>query len=95
VRVPCVRRFRWLPHIQSSLRFPGYLVERTIGQLGIHATTFLVTPDPAGLARLAGLTDSGQLRPVVSPIFPLREGREAFESGARPHPPGKTVLLVH
>ena len=63
-------------------------------QLGIHAMFFVVAPDAAELSRLAELTDSGKLRPVVSRVFPLREGREAFESGARPHPPGKTVLLV-
>ena len=63
-------------------------------QLGIHAMFFVVTPDAAHLSRLAGLTDSGKLRPVVSQTFPLREGREAFESATRPHPPGKTVLLV-
>jgi len=51
-------------------------------------------PDPAQLARLAELTDSGKLRPVVSQVFPLRQGREAFESGTRPRSPGKTVLLV-
>jgi len=63
-------------------------------QLGIHAMTFVVTPDAAQLSRLAELTDSGKLRPVVSQVFPLSEGREAFQSGTRPHPPGKTVLLV-
>jgi NADPH:quinone reductase-like Zn-dependent oxidoreductase len=55
--------------------------------------SFVVTPDAAPLSRLAGLTDSGKLRPVVSQVFPLRDGREAFESGTRPHP-HKTVLLV-
>jgi NADPH:quinone reductase-like Zn-dependent oxidoreductase len=63
-------------------------------QAGIHAMTFVVTPDAAQLSRLAELTDSGKLRPVVSRVFLLREGREAYESGTRPHPPGKTVLLV-
>ncbi len=63
-------------------------------QLGIQAIFFVVTPDAAQLSRLARLTESGQLRPVVSQVFPLRDGREAFESGTRPHPPGKTVLLV-
>ena len=63
-------------------------------QLGIHAMFFVVTSDAAQLSRLAELTDSGKLRPVVSQTFPLREGREAFESATRPHPPGKTVLLV-
>ncbi len=62
--------------------------------LGIHAMFFVVTPDAAELARLAGLVDDGRLRPVVSQTFPLREGRQAFESAGLPHPPGKTVLLV-
>lgn len=62
--------------------------------LGVHAMFFIVTPDAAELARLAGLTDEGTLRPVVSQTFPLSEGRQAFESGAAPHPPGKTVLIV-
>jgi NADPH:quinone reductase-like Zn-dependent oxidoreductase len=53
-----------------------------------------VAPDAARLSLLAQLTDSGKLRPVVSQVFPLRAGREASESGARPRPPGKTVLLV-
>jgi NADPH:quinone reductase-like Zn-dependent oxidoreductase len=62
--------------------------------LGVHAMFFIVTPDAPELARLAGLTDEGTLRPVVSQTFPLRDGRQAFESGAAPHPPGKTVLIV-
>lgn len=51
-------------------------------------------PGPGELAKLAQLTDQGRLRAVVSQTFPLRDGRRAFESGARPRPPGKTVLLV-
>jgi hypothetical protein len=31
---------------------------------------------------------------VVSQVFPLRDGRQAFESATKPHPPGKTVLLI-
>ena len=62
--------------------------------LGVHAMFFIVTPDAAELARLAGLVDEGRLRPVVSQVFPLRDGRLAFESATKPHPPGKTVLLV-
>ena len=55
---------------------------------------FVVTPDPGELARLAELADNGQLRTIVSQAFPLRDGRRAFESGAQPRPPGKTVLIV-
>jgi NADPH:quinone reductase-like Zn-dependent oxidoreductase len=62
--------------------------------LGVHAMFFIVTPDAAELARLAGLVDDVRLRPVVSQTFPLRDGRKAFESATAPHPPGKTVLIV-
>ena len=61
---------------------------------GVHAMFFVVTPDPAELARLAGLADHGQLRTTVSQTFPLHAGRRAFESRAQPRPPGKTVLIV-
>ena len=61
---------------------------------GAHATFFIVTPDAAELAQLAGLVDEGRLRPVVSQTFPLSEGRQAFESARVPRPPGKTVLIV-
>jgi NADPH:quinone reductase-like Zn-dependent oxidoreductase len=62
--------------------------------LGVHAMFFVVIPDAAELARLAGLVDDVKLRPIVSQTFPLRDGRKAFESAAAPHPPGKTVLVV-
>jgi NADPH:quinone reductase-like Zn-dependent oxidoreductase len=62
--------------------------------LGVQATFFVVAPDAAELAHLAGLVDDGKLRPVLSQTFPLRDGRDAFESAAVPHPPGKTVLIV-
>jgi NADPH:quinone reductase-like Zn-dependent oxidoreductase len=61
---------------------------------GLRAVFFVVTPDAAELAHLAALVDDGKLRPVLSQTFPLRDGREAFESAAVPHPPGKTVLIV-
>lgn len=61
---------------------------------GVHAMFFVVSPDAGELAYLAGLTDAGRLRPVVSQTFPLAAGRAAFDSGGRPRPPGKTVLTV-
>jgi NADPH:quinone reductase-like Zn-dependent oxidoreductase len=60
----------------------------------LKAVFFVVAPDAAELAHLAGLVDEGRLRPVLSQTFPLRDGRQAFESGTLPHPPGKTVLIV-
>jgi NADPH:quinone reductase-like Zn-dependent oxidoreductase len=61
---------------------------------GVHAVFFVVRPDRAELARLAGLADEGRLRPVVSQVFPLADGRQAYESRAQDRPPGKTVLAV-
>jgi NADPH:quinone reductase-like Zn-dependent oxidoreductase len=63
-------------------------------KLGLQAMFFVVTPDAAQLAHLATLVDDGKLRPVLSQTFPLQDGRAAFESATRPHPPGKTVLIV-
>ncbi len=62
--------------------------------LGLRAVFFIVTPDAAELEQLAELVDDGRLRPVLSQTFPLRDGRDAFESATVPHPPGKTVLIV-
>jgi NADPH:quinone reductase-like Zn-dependent oxidoreductase len=61
---------------------------------GVQAMFFVVAPDPDQLAELADAVDEGRLRPVVSQTFPLADGRQAFESGAHPRPPGKTVLVV-
>jgi len=60
----------------------------------VHAMFFVVEQDPDGLAELAEMTGARRLRTVVSQTFPLAEGRRAFESGGRPRPPGKTILLV-
>ena len=60
----------------------------------IHAMFFIVAPDQAELARLAELTDAGELTPVISQEFPLAKGREAYESAAAHRQPGKTVLAV-
>jgi NADPH:quinone reductase-like Zn-dependent oxidoreductase len=60
----------------------------------IHAMFFIVAPDQAELARLAELTDAGELTPVISQEFPLAKGREAYQSAAARRQPGKTVLAV-
>ncbi len=43
---------------------------------------------------MAALVDEGKLRSIVSQTFPLADGRKTFESATRPHPPGKTMLIV-
>ena len=64
------------------------------GRYKVHAMFFVVEPDADELARPAEMAATGRLRPVISQTFPLAEGQKAFESGAGPRPPGKTVLIV-
>jgi NADPH:quinone reductase-like Zn-dependent oxidoreductase len=61
---------------------------------GVDARFFVVRPDRGELAQLAGLTDEGRLRPVVSQVFPLADGRRAYASRGQDRPPGKTVLAI-
>ncbi len=61
---------------------------------GVHAMFFVVEPDAAELEHLGDLVAQGRLRAVISQEIPLSEGREAYLSGRRPRPPGKTVLVV-
>jgi len=46
------------------------------------------------LTEVAGLVDSGQIKPVVSKVFPLQETRQAHELIAAGHARGKVVLQV-
>jgi NADPH:quinone reductase-like Zn-dependent oxidoreductase len=64
------------------------------GRYEVHAMFFVVEPDASELARLAELAGAGRLRPVISQTFPLADGQKAFQSGAGPRRPGKTVLVV-
>ena len=60
----------------------------------VHAMFFVVRPDHGELAQIAALVDDGSLRPIVAGIFPLAEGRAAFESIHGPRRPGKIILVV-
>ena len=57
----------------------------------IRAAYFIVEPSRTQLAEIARLIDEGALRPVVGAVFPLAEGRQAYQ-----HKPvrGKVVLRV-
>src|SRR5262249_29705679 len=52
---------------------------------------FIVEPNRTQLAEIARLIDNGELRPVVGAVFPLSDGRAAYQ-----HKParGKIVLRV-
>ena len=61
---------------------------------GVRAIFFIVRPDHDELTRIATAVDEGRLRPIVSEVFPLAEGRSAFEHGRGPRRPGKIILTV-
>jgi NADPH:quinone reductase-like Zn-dependent oxidoreductase len=55
---------------------------------------FIVEPNGNDLTAIADLVDNGELTPIVSAVFPLREGPAAYVTGLRDHVPGKIILDV-
>jgi NADPH:quinone reductase-like Zn-dependent oxidoreductase len=60
----------------------------------VRATAILVRPDADQLARIGGLVDAGELRPVVSHSFPLDQVAEAHRQSETGRTRGKIVLEV-
>ena len=60
----------------------------------IRVTSMLVEPDRAGLEALAGLVESGELRPHVAATFPLEDAARAHEAGETGRTQGKLVLTT-
>jgi NADPH:quinone reductase-like Zn-dependent oxidoreductase len=76
-----------LPHLEAS----------TLPLAGMTAWQALVDHaqlKPGALSGLAERTRAGSLRPLISQVLPLAEGRQAYESGQHSRPPGKTLLMV-
>jgi len=61
---------------------------------GISASYFVVEPNREQLVELAGLVDSGDLRPVIDEVFPLADAGKAFQRSLGDHRGGKIVLRV-
>jgi acetyl esterase/lipase len=61
---------------------------------GVQATWMLVEPDHTGLAALAELVDTGQLRVLVDTVFPHAEAAKAHELGESGRTTGKIVLWI-
>jgi NADPH:quinone reductase-like Zn-dependent oxidoreductase len=59
-----------------------------------RAIWFIVRPDPEQLREIGRLIDDGHVRPIVSAVVPLTDGRGAYGPGRQGGGPGKTVLLV-
>ena len=67
--------------------------ERETGD-GRRAIWFVVESNRMQLIEIGGLIDGGHLRPIVSAVLPLAEGRAAYGAGHNGRGPGKAVLLV-
>jgi NADPH:quinone reductase-like Zn-dependent oxidoreductase len=67
--------------------------ERETGD-GRRAIWFVVESNRTQLIEIGGLIDGGHLRPIVSAVLPLAEGRAAYGAGHNGRGPGKAVLLV-
>jgi NADPH:quinone reductase-like Zn-dependent oxidoreductase len=61
---------------------------------GIGSHYFVVEPNRQQLLEIARLVAEGALRPRIDQVFPLEEGRAAFEVSAGRHGAGKIVLRV-
>jgi NADPH:quinone reductase-like Zn-dependent oxidoreductase len=61
----------------------------------IDAVYFVVEPNREQLVELAGLVDSGDLRPAIDSVFPLAEAPAAFARSMSPGKSGKVVLSIH
>ena len=70
----------------------GTLEELARGR--VRVTGILVEPDRAGLEAIAGLVESGALRPHVSQTFPLEDAARAHEAGETGRTQGKLVLTI-
>jgi NADPH:quinone reductase-like Zn-dependent oxidoreductase len=60
----------------------------------VRGTFFIVRPSRPQLAELARLIDAGVVRPFVEAMYPLVQGRQAFERVVAGHLAGKIVLTV-
>jgi NADPH:quinone reductase-like Zn-dependent oxidoreductase len=61
---------------------------------GVEGVYFVVEPDRAQLLELTRLIESGDLLPAIDSVFPLAEGRKAFERSMAGGKAGKVVLRV-
>ena len=62
--------------------------------LGVRAGFVFIQPNAAILEQLAGLVDSGKIRPVIGAEFALKHARQAHELSQSGRARGKIVLYV-
>jgi len=73
---------------------PGPIPEDEAVANGRRGVFFVVEPDRQQLVTIAGLIDSGLIRPIIAETFQLEKAREAFERALGGGTRGKLVLQV-
>ena len=61
---------------------------------GIRGASISVHPDAEDLTEIAGLIDSGKIKPIVTQILPLSDAVKAQQQAATHHTRGKVVLRI-
>jgi NADPH:quinone reductase-like Zn-dependent oxidoreductase len=61
---------------------------------GVRQAFIFMTPNGSELTEIAGLVDSGKLKPIVETVLPLADARRAHELSQTGHTRGKIVLRV-
>jgi len=62
--------------------------------LGVNGISMLVRPSQSELNELARLIDGGELRPIISGVFPLSRAKEAYQRALAGHNRGKFAMTV-
>jgi NADPH:quinone reductase-like Zn-dependent oxidoreductase len=78
----------------SLVTIVGDASEEEDSKYDVKGFSILVEPNRKELDEISRLVDAGEVKPVVSAVFPLPRAREAYETGLRGHNRGKLVLRI-
>lgn len=82
------------PILKLVIRLLSHRVRRKAKRLGVHYSFLFMRADGRQLEEIAGLIDSGVLRPVVDRIFPFNQTPEALTYVETGRAKGKVVIKV-
>lgn len=82
------------PILKLVIHLLSHRVRRKAKRLGVHYSFLFMRADGGQLEEIAGLIDSGVLRPVVDRIFPFNQTPEALTYVETGRAKGKVVIKV-
>jgi NADPH:quinone reductase-like Zn-dependent oxidoreductase len=72
----------------------GIQDEKAFQEAGVRAVAYMAQSRTKDLEQIAELIDSGEVIPVISQVFPLKDAAKAHQVGEKGHTRGKIVLQV-